>query len=512
MSAPMMPPSSMPPSPATAPARRYEPLLKIASGGTAAVYVGSAVGALGFRQLVAIKRPHAHLADDPAFCAALVEEARIASRIHHANVVDVRDVEVDESGIQLVMDYVEGASLSELIRSWGKEPPARPEAVALRIVLDACEGLRALHELTGDDGQALGLVHRDVSPANVLVGLDGVARIADFGLAKPLLAVERTTSEGALRGKLGYMAPEYIRGKSIDRRIDVFALGIVLWESLAGKRLFRGENDGDTLDRVQTLAAPLLAEIKPQLGAETARALDAVIARALAKDPEQRLPTIAALSAELEKVVRAHDLGATHGEVREAFAPSLRAHLDDRRRRVQSATSQPPGSLIPSLPPPPVVPSQPPPSLPPVSHPSGPRSGNEPWASQSITAQSPVQRTHGGLFALVGLALVVVLGGAAFLAVNDNKESSAAARVTVPHAVASELRPLAGDVRTRDVGSAAPAELAVSPSATPTTPATPPVARGAHVPPRPPASHPISDEPGKKPPRPNPYASSSPPR
>src|SRR3954468_13796439 len=176
--------------------RRYEPLFKIASGGTAAVYVGSAVGALGFRQLVAIKRPHAHLADDPAFCTALVEEAKIASRLRHANVVDVRDVEVDETGIQLVMDYVEGASLSELIRSWGKEPPARAEAIALRIVLDACEGLRAVHELRGDDGADLGLVHRDVSPANVLVGVDGVARIADFGLAKPLLAVERTTSEG----------------------------------------------------------------------------------------------------------------------------------------------------------------------------------------------------------------------------------------------------------------------------------------------------------------------------
>ena len=333
-------------SPPTTTTRRYEPLLKIASGGTASVYVGSAAGALGFRQLVAIKRPHAHLADDPTFCAALVEEARIASRLHHANVVDVRDVEVDESGIQLVMDYVEGASLSELIRSWAKEPPSRAEAVALRIVLDACEGLRALHELTGDDDAPLGLVHRDVSPANVLVGLDGVARIADFGLAKPLLAVERTTSEGALRGKLGYMAPEYIRGKSIDRRIDVFAMGIVLWEVLSRKRLFRGENDGDTLDRVQTFAPPSLAELMPQLGA-AGPDLDGVIARALAKDPEQRLPTIAALSAELEKVVRAHDLGATHADVREAFAPSLRAHLDDRRRRVQSATSQPPPALDP---------------------------------------------------------------------------------------------------------------------------------------------------------------------
>jgi serine/threonine protein kinase len=450
--------------------RRYEPLLKIASGGTASVYVGSAAGALGFRQLVAIKRPHAHLADDPAFCAALVEEARIASRLHHANIVDVRDVEVDESGIQLVMDYVEGASLSELIRSWAKEPPARGEAVALRIVLDACEGLRALHELTGDDDAPLGLVHRDVSPANILVGLDGVARIADFGLAKPLLAVERTTSEGALRGKLGYMAPEYIRGKAIDRRIDVFAMGIVLWEVLSRKRLFRGENDGDTLDRVQTLTPPLLAELLPSLGAAGA-ALDHVVARALAKDPEERLPTIAALSAELEKVVRAHDLGATHADVREAFAPSLRASLDDRRRRVQSATSQPPGAPIPSL------------------------------------SQAPPEGRGfpGALVAIAALAGVSALVAAAVIS-TGTKDTAAWSASAGPRTVATEARPLASEGHARATASA-PSALAEDDDST-STAALP---RGARPLARP-RPHPkaTSDEPGNKPPRPNPYASSSP--
>jgi serine/threonine protein kinase len=467
------------------PTRRYEPLLKIASGGTASVYVGSAAGALGFRQLVAIKRPHAHLADDPTFCAALVEEARIASRLHHANIVDVRDVEVDESGIQLVMDYVEGASLSELIRGWAKEPPARGEAVALRIVLDACEGLRALHELTGDDDAPLGLVHRDVSPANILVGLDGVARIADFGLAKPLLAVERTTSEGALRGKLGYMAPEYIRGKPIDRRIDVFAMGIVLWEALSRKRLFRGENDGDTLDRVQTLAPPLLAELLPSLGAAGA-ALDGVVARALAKDPEERLSTIAALSAELEKVVRAHDMGATHADVREAFAPSLRASLDDRRRRVQSATSQPTGAPIPSL-------SQPPPS---VSLPSQPPHSvslsSQPSPSGSVTRQAPREgrRVPRALVAVAALAGISALVGAAVLFTGP-KETAASSAPAAPRSVATEARPLATEANARATASASSASSAA----------------GARPRPRTKAS---SDEPGTKPPRPNPYASASP--
>ncbi|HSO37397.1 MAG TPA: serine/threonine-protein kinase [Labilithrix sp.] len=483
------------------PGRRYEPLLKIASGGTAAVYVGTAAGALGFRQLVAIKIPHAHLADDAAFRAALLEEAKIAARLHHANVVDVRDVEVDDGGVQLVMDYVEGASLSELIRGWTKEPPPRPEAVAIRIVLDACEGLRALHELTGDDGAALGLVHRDVSPANVLVGLDGVARIADFGLAKSLSAVDRTTSEGTLRGKLGYMAPEYVRGKGIDHRIDVFAMGVVLWEAVARRRLFRGENDGETLDRIQTMTAPSLTATSAELG-EAAADLDAVVTRALAKDRDARYPTVAALSADLEKVVRAHDLGATHGDVRDAFAPSLRAALDERRRQVQSASAatestRPPEKPAPSVPPPSVTASVSPAALP-----------ASPAASfVSAVAPSPPRparsRTSIVLFALavVASAVVVAVG-----LTRPPRGTAAPAGPRGPASASSEVEPLAGDPNARafvpeDLPSPASSSSASASSS----------ARGPRAVLRlPPRASP--EEPGKKPPRPNPYASAPAPR
>jgi serine/threonine-protein kinase len=507
-------------------ARRYEPLLKIASGGTAAVFVGSAVGALGFRQLVAIKRPHAHLADDPAFCAALVEEAKIASKLRHANVVDVRDVEVDETGIQLVMDYVEGASLSELIRGWAKEPPARPEAVALRIVLDACAGLSALHELAGDEGEPLGLVHRDVSPANVLVGLDGVARIADFGLAKPLLSVDRTTSEGTLRGKLGYMAPEYIRGKGIDRRIDVFAMGIVLWEALARQRLFRGDNDGETLDRVQQMEAPALAKVAPHLGA-AAVDLDAVVARALAKDPEKRLATMDALAAELAKVARTHDLGATHGDVRDSFAPAMRADLDDRRRRVQAATaqsvsasgtwsasgvastpgaSQPPPSVSVSAsrPPPSVSVSQPAPAVAPSQPPAALASHTPPALVSSPAREGSAARARPAPRALVAAAAfgVVLVIGAVAVGVTRRTES-APARDSAARAVASEVEPLSGDVRARAASSSAEEPTAAA--------ATTASSRGSHAGARP-VPRPTSAEPGKKPPRPNPYASGASPR
>ena len=400
--------------------RRYEPLLKIASGGTAAVYVGTAAGALGFRQLVAIKIPHAHLADDAAFRAALLEEAGIAARLHHANVVDVRDVEADDGGIQLVMDYVEGASLSELIRAWSKEPPARPLAVSLRIVLDACEGLRALHELTGDAGEPLGLVHRDISPANILVGLDGVARIADFGLAKSLLAVEKATTEGTLRGKIGYMAPEYVRGKPIDHRLDVFAMGVVLWEALAQKRLFRGENDADTLEKIQRMEAPSLGD-----SAELAD-LDAVVKRALAKDRDARFENIGALAKELERVTRAHDLATSHSEVRESFSPSLRAVLDDRRRQVipHSQSSRPPPSV--------------------------------PVAVQASVA--PPAPKRGAALPLVGVLMLLALGGGALLALRSAESALPARTAAVP---SSDVEPLASDSNSRaDAPEGAPSASA----------------------------------------------------
>jgi eukaryotic-like serine/threonine-protein kinase len=494
-------------------ARRYEPLLKIASGGTAAVYVGTAAGALGFRQLVAIKIPHAHLADDAAFRAALLEEAKIAARLHHANVVDVRDVEVDEGGVQLVMDYVEGASLSELIRAWTKEPSPRPEAVAIRIVLDACEGLRALHELTGDDGEPLGLVHRDVSPANVLVGLDGVARIADFGLAKSLLAVEKTTSEGTLRGKLGYMAPEYVRGKAIDHRLDVFAMGVVLWEAVARRRLFRGENDGETLEKIQRMDAPSLTETSAQLGAAAAADLDAVITRALAKERDERFATVAALATDLERIVRTHDLGATHGDVRDAFPPSLRAALDDRRKRVQSANAVSASTRALDAAPVSssvsvqhrdatadtqlevnVQPSSPPPSATPPALASGS------FVSAVPSAQPSRSRVP------LALGLVVFAGAAVVALTIFSRTPSSSPSITEsrgPARVGSEVEPLAGDPNARAPSSAsetASPPPSASASARPTRPGTRP----------PPPQRASSDEPGKKPPRPNPYASSAP--
>src|SRR5262249_40398975 len=154
-----------------------------------------------------------HLLEDPTFRQTLLREAKLASGIHHANVVDVRDVEVVGDAVQLVMDYIEGASLGDLVGAHARDGRRIPTGVAGRVVLDACAGLHAAHELTDDAGRPLGLVHRDVSPQNVLVGVDGVARVTDFGIAKCVEASDGGTSRETLKGKAGYMAPEYVRGE-----------------------------------------------------------------------------------------------------------------------------------------------------------------------------------------------------------------------------------------------------------------------------------------------------------
>ena len=308
----------------------------------ATVFLGALEGDLGFRQVVAIKRPHPHLLEDHAFRDALLREARLAAGIHHANVVDVRDVEAVGDAVQLVMDYIEGASLGELVAALAREGKALPPGIALRIVLDACAGLHAAHEMVDDDGAALGLVHRDVSPQNVLVGVDGIARVTDFGIAKCIEASDPGTSRETLKGKAGYMAPEYVRGQPVDRRADVFALGVVAWEALCGKRLFRGQSDADTIERVLSAEAPPVSATAPDLAA-----FDAPVARALAKDPADRFATTEELGRVLAEAA-APGLVASAPEVGRFVREVFGGRLDERRRTLRDARGAPASTPLPS--------------------------------------------------------------------------------------------------------------------------------------------------------------------
>jgi len=231
---------------------RYELVGEIASGGMATVYLARRAGVGGFQRFVAVKRLHPHLAQESEFVQMFLDEARLAALIHHPNVVSITEVGASDRGYYVVMDYIEGDTLARLMTDAAEAGRIVPVGIGLRIVIDMLCGLHAAHELRDEQGDPTGLVHRDVSPQNVLVGLDGISRISDFGVARAASRLAGTRV-GQLKGKIAYMAPEQAAGdEQLDRRADVFAAGILLWELLTGRRLFKASNDAATLSRVVT--------------------------------------------------------------------------------------------------------------------------------------------------------------------------------------------------------------------------------------------------------------------
>jgi serine/threonine-protein kinase len=267
---------------------------ELASGGMGTVHLGRVKGDAGFSRIVAIKRLHPHLAKESEFHRMFLDEARLAGRVRHPNVVPTLDVVEADGEILLVMEYVHGESLARLIALSDKTHGGLAPGVASAVMSGVLYGLHAAHESVDEHGVPLELVHRDVSPQNVIVGVDGLARVVDFGVAKAVGRLQ-TTSDGRLKGKLSYMAPEQIRGERVDRRTDVYAAGVVLWEALTGARLFRGENEGNTVSNV------LLAHIEPpsQRAPDLPAALDRVVLRALARDPSKRFATAREMGAAL---------------------------------------------------------------------------------------------------------------------------------------------------------------------------------------------------------------------
>ena len=261
----------------------YQLLGKIARGGMGTVYVARRAGAHGFQRLYAIKLMHEHLADNEEFAQMFLDEARLAARLHHPNVVPIVDIGNVDGREFVVMDYVEGCSLAQLFKL---SPSERPWRAIAKIACDFLTGLHAAHELVGDDGRSLGVIHRDVSPQNVLIGLDGVSRVTDFGIAKAESRMTETRP-GLRKGKLAFMAPEQLHDGAIDRRADIFSAGVVLWSALTGEALFAGNSDAATMRNL------LQMEIPPPSEAELAPppALDKVCLKALERDPEDRFQT-----------------------------------------------------------------------------------------------------------------------------------------------------------------------------------------------------------------------------
>jgi serine/threonine-protein kinase len=288
----------------------------------------------GFERLVVIKRLRGELAGNERAVKRILAEARLAASIHHANVVATQHVGIDAQGPYLVLDYVEGASLEELVEASRLQGAPLPVAICLRIALDALSGLSAIHDAHDSRGRPLNILHRDLSLQNVLVGRDGVARIADFGIAKSAIA-SGMTEEGYLIGKLHYLSPEYLRRENAGATMDVYALGVTLWLAITGKALWPGAGDGQVMHAILTEGIPTASTV-----ANVPPAVDTLLARACASWPEMRFDTARAMAEEIERVQRELGMMATHREVAERLEALVGHDLSQRRKLVASMLEQ----------------------------------------------------------------------------------------------------------------------------------------------------------------------------
>jgi serine/threonine-protein kinase len=264
----------------------------------ATIHIGRLLGPVGFARTVAIKRLHPPLARDPEFVAMFLDEARLAARIRHPNVVSTLDVVATEGELFVVMEYVPGESLARLLRAVRAANGIVPVPIAATIMVGVLHGLHAAHEAHDERGQPLRIVHRDVSPHNILVGTDGDAHLIDFGIAKARGRMQ-VTRQGQIKGKLSYMPAEQLMGQGLDHRADIFAASIVLWESLTGQRLYQGSDDGDVYAKV------LMGKVDPpSLYAKgLSAAIDAIVLRGLARDRAQRYATAREMALALEAAI-----------------------------------------------------------------------------------------------------------------------------------------------------------------------------------------------------------------
>ncbi len=267
-------------------AQRYRVLEKLESGGMAEVFRAESQGLQGFRKQVAIKRVLPHLSEKKKFISMFLDEARLSAQLSHSNCVQVFDIGVGDQAYFIVMEFVDGANLKSIAESLKNQGQEFPVAAAVFIAHEICKGLSYAHELTDEHGVPLQLVHRDMSPPNVLLTKYGEVKIVDFGLAKATSQLEKS-EPGIIKGKFAYLSPEATLGHEVDRRADIFAVGIILWELLASQRLFLGDTDLQTVKNVEAARVPPISQINRRVPPE----LERIVAKALARDPRQRYGT-----------------------------------------------------------------------------------------------------------------------------------------------------------------------------------------------------------------------------
>jgi serine/threonine protein kinase len=314
---------------------KYTLLARLATGGMGEILLGRLGGVAGFEKLVVIKRLLPHLAEDRKFVHMLLEEARIAARLTHPNICQVYEVGEVHGQYYIAMEHLDGVPLSRLIRKMAQTRSALDLRIATGIFHQACEGLHHAHDLKGGNGVELGLVHRDVSPANLFLTADGIVKILDFGIAKTRDGITDTKT-GTLKGKYPYMSPEQVRGEPLDRRSDVFSLGVCMFEALTNRRLFRRDSDFQTLRAITEGPIPSVRDYR----AEVSTQLAAVIGKALARDREDRFATAADLAEAIDEAAK--DIGGTQrsSAIGKFIDSNFTAELNERRNFIAEAATR----------------------------------------------------------------------------------------------------------------------------------------------------------------------------
>jgi eukaryotic-like serine/threonine-protein kinase len=433
---------------------KYRPIAELGHGGMAQVFLALASGPAGFNKLVVIKQIREPFADDPEFLTMFLDEARLAARLNHPNVVQTNEVGGDGKRFYICMEYLEGQPLNRLFSRVGPER-GLTLGMQLRILVDALAGLHHAHELADFDGRPLQVVHRDATPHNIFVTYAGQVKVVDFGIAKALSSSAETRT-GVLKGKIAYMAPEQALGEKVDRRADVFAVGMILWEVLAGKRPFKGVPDVAILQKIVSGGIPSPRTLR----ADVPEALEAICMKALSHARDDRYATAADMAAELEKAI--DELGEK-GTVRDAGRLIEKLFASDResiKRLVEAQAarnraagedtfdprttgSNPRASRLPILDPGTVETTgatpapgtgstriEERPSKPEPSHPSSLT------ASTAAPALAPPREGKGRVYAAIAAAAVGVIGVVAFLATRGG-----APAVAPPPAPSAEAAP-----------------------------------------------------------------------
>lgn len=321
--------------------QQYRVIERIASGGMAEVFRAESAGLEGFKKKVAIKRVLPHLCEKTEFIGMFLDEARLSAHLGHSNCVQVFDIGRGDDSYFIVMELVDGADLKGIIEHRRKRNEFFPVEEACLIGVRICEGLAYAHELRDEEGEPRNIVHRDMSPPNVLITRFGEVKIVDFGLAKANSQLE-DSQPGVIKGKFGYLSPESTTGQIVDARTDLFAVGIILWEMLGGRRLFKGKTDLETVRQVQRADIPDIRDINP----EVPDAVWQVLQKALAADPAERYQSARQFCHDLNFVLFNMNRAVTSFDIAQLVVPVEQEREAKKRREAQSASVD---SLIGSL-------------------------------------------------------------------------------------------------------------------------------------------------------------------